>query len=115
MSSASTDNQFRSASETAGRALQLMAQHKVPATPQNFELWFTFTLGTKPDLNRIVNVLIDNKRTFDAETNRSLFLTYIGGGADWDAARAAITEQLLNVISSAQAFLTVGLADTRAH
>jgi diguanylate cyclase len=115
MSSATTENQFRSATETSGRALQLMAQHKVPATPQNFELWYTFALGTKPDLNKIVNVLIDNKRTFDAETNRSLYLTYIGGGADWDAARAAFTEQLLNVISSAQAFLTVGMADTRAH
>jgi diguanylate cyclase len=110
-----TQPDFRNATQTAGRALQLMAQHKVPATPQNFELWFTFALGTKAELNKTINVLIDNKRTFDADTNRSLYLTYVGGGAEWDAQRAAFSEQLLNVISCAQAFLTVGIADSRAH
>ena len=45
---ATTEVDFDRATVTAGRALQLMAQHAVPATPQNFEIWYKFALGTSP-------------------------------------------------------------------
>lgn len=106
---------FDNTTEVAGRALQLMAQHKVPATPQNFELWYTFALGNHAELNKTIAILIDNRRGFDAETNRGLFQTYIGGQNDWDAELAAIAEQLHHVMSWAHQFLAAGIADTRAH
>src|SRR5690242_10779926 len=99
MNPASPDeSDFLHATSMAGRALQLMARHKVPATPQNFEIWFKFSLGTVPELNKTINILIANKREFDAATNRSLFLNYIGAQTDWDAQHGKISGELHKVL-----------------
>jgi diguanylate cyclase len=116
MSPAPTDDMdFDRATAMAGRALQLMSAHDVPATPQNFETWFTFALGTVPELNRIVGILIANKRGFDAETNHSLFLTYVGGEANWTAKQVEISGQLHGLMSSARGYLATSMADNRDH
>jgi diguanylate cyclase len=109
------DIDFDHETATAARALQLMAQHGVPATPQNFELWYRFALGASPELNKVVNILIDNKRSFDAATNRSLFETYVGADADRDARRADVSHQLHALLSSAREYLATSLADNRRH
>src|SRR5262245_64923722 len=93
---------FDYASSMAGRALQLMAQHGVPATPQNFEVWFTFVRGTVPELNKTIKILLGSKRPLDAETNRSLFLNYIGALPDWEAKYSQISAELHAVLRKAQ-------------
>jgi diguanylate cyclase len=116
MNPASTDeSDFSHATSMAGRALQLMAQHKVQATPQNFEVWFKFALGAMPELNKTINILIANKREFDGATNRSLFLSYIGAQAEWDAQHGDISDQLHKVLSSAQGFLATPIRDDGKH
>jgi diguanylate cyclase len=113
MSPASTnESDLVHATSMAGRALQLMAQHKVPATPQNFEVWFKFSLGTMPELNKMINILIANKREFDSAINRSLFLSYIGAQTDWDATHG---DQLHKMLSSAQGFLATSITDNSKH
>jgi len=104
---------FDYASAMAGRALQLMAQHNVPATPQNFEVWFTFVRGTVPELNKTIRILLGSKRPLDAETNRSLFLNYIGAPPDWDARHSQISAELHKVLREAQDFLGATLIDNR--
>src|SRR3954470_3202694 len=99
------ESDFVHATSVAGRALRLMAQHKVPATPQNFEIWFKFSLDTAPELNKTINILIANKREFDGATNRSLFLNYIGAQTDWDAQHGKISGELHKVLSSAKGFM----------
>jgi diguanylate cyclase len=108
-----TEVDFEDASAMAGRAFQLMAQHNVPATPQNFEVWFTFARGTLPELNKTISVLLASKRPLDAETNRSLFLTYIGAARDWEAKQSAISAELHSLMQAAQDFLSASLADSR--
>ena len=116
MNAVSTNkSDFVHATSMAGRALQLMAQHKVPATPQNFEIWFRFSLGTMPELNKTINILIANKRDFDGATNRSLFLNYVGTQADWDAQQGDLSDQLHQVLSSARGFLATPLRDNSKH
>jgi diguanylate cyclase len=105
------ESDFVQATSVAGRALRLMAQHKVPATPQNFEIWFKFSLGTVPELNKTINILIANKRAFDGATNRSLFVSYIGAGSDWDAKHGEISNPLQTILSRAQGFLATSMAD----
>jgi diguanylate cyclase len=106
---------FDDATWMAGRALQLMAEHNVPATPQNFEVWFRFVLGTAPELSRTLNILIDNKREFDSATNRSLYLTHIAAEADREAPHAEISDQLHKLLSGAQGYLARSLSDHRDH
>jgi diguanylate cyclase len=109
------DIDFGHATAAAGHALQLMAQHGVPAAPQNFEVWYRFALGTSPELNKVINILIDNKRSFDAATNRSLFQTYVGGDQDHDAGHADVAHQLHALLSTAREYLGTSLADNRKH
>ena len=58
--------------------MRSMAQQRVPPTPNNFHLWFKYSLGAPADLKRAIDILIGNKRKFDATTNRDLFATYVG-------------------------------------
>ena len=116
MSQVTADNiDFDHATATAGRALQLMAQHGVPAAPQNFEVWYKFALGTSPELNKVINILIDNKRSFDAATNHSLFQTYVATDSDRDGGRIDVTHQLHALLSTAREYLAMSLADNRHH
>jgi diguanylate cyclase len=116
MSQAKADDiDFDHATATAGRALQLMAQHGVPATPQNFEVWYKFALGTSPELNKVINILIENKRSFDAMTIRSLFQAYVDADADRDAGRADVSAQLHVLLSAAREYLASSRADNRKH
>jgi diguanylate cyclase len=116
MSQATAGNiDFDHATATAGRALQLMAQHGVPAAPQNFEVWYKFALGTSPELNKVINILIDNKRSFDAATNHSLFQTYVAAESDRYGGRTDVTHQLHALLSIAREYLAMSLADNRGH
>jgi diguanylate cyclase len=105
------ESDFVQATSVAGRALRLMAQHKVPATPENFEVWFKFSLGTVPELTKTINILIAAKREFDGATNRSLFVSYIGAESDWDAKHGEISNPLQTILSRAQGFLATPMAD----
>jgi diguanylate cyclase len=106
---------FDAATAMASRALELMARHNVPATLQNFAIWFAFTLDTAPELKKVVNILIANKRPFDRATNRSLYLTYIGAESDWDAKHVEISDQLHKLMSTAQGYLATSASDSRDH
>ena len=110
---ATSEVDFDYASSMAGRALQLMAEHKVPASPQNFEVWFTFARATLPELNKTIKILLSSKRPLDAETNRSLYTNYIGAPLDWDAKHGRISADLHKVLRQAQDFLTGSLSDSR--
>jgi len=114
-SAAINDSDVDHATAMAARALQLMTRHKVPATPQNFEVWFKFALGTTPELNQAVNILITNKRPFDAAASRSLFLNYVAATTDWDAEHSEISERLHKVLADAQDFLARTLTENRNH
>jgi len=112
---ATDDTDFEHATATASHALQLMADNAVPATPQNFEVWFKFALGTSPELSKLINILIDSKRGFDSATNRSLFQTYVCGDPDREGSHVDVLEQLQTLLSTARDYLEVSAADNRTH
>ncbi len=116
MNAAATDDiDFEHATATAGRALQLMTEHAVPATPQNFEVWFKFALGGSPELSKIINILIDSKRGFDSATNRSLFQTYVAGDPEREATHVDVLQELKDLLSSARDYLEVSTEANRNH
>src|SRR5260370_39772890 len=95
--------------------MRSMAQQRVPPTPSNFQVWFKYSLGTSPDLKRAIDILIGNKRKFDAATNHDLFVTYIGSHAGDDAAVNNVSQQLRSVMASAKEFLTAAIANNRSQ
>jgi diguanylate cyclase len=106
---------FDYATSVAQKAQSLMAQHRVPPTPDNFAVWFKFALGTSAQLNMAMNVLIGNKRKFDPATNRDLYRAYVGGQAAERAIDLGVSEQLSTLMVSAQQYLATAIDDNRTQ
>lgn len=101
------------AASVAQKALRCMAAEHVPATPDNFSVWFVYSMGVPSDLRRAIDILIGNKRKFDATINRDLFSTYVA--APDGSAAALASQQLHSVMDAAQAFLAAAIADNHAQ
>jgi diguanylate cyclase len=107
---------FEYATEVAEKAVRSMSQQRVPPTPNNFHTWFKYSLGTSPELKRAIDILVGNKRKFDATTNRDLFAAYAGPqtAAD-DTDLNNVSQQLHSVVASAKHYLKVAIADNRSQ
>ncbi|MCK1736418.1 GGDEF domain-containing protein [Bradyrhizobium sp. 138] len=90
-----------------------MAAQHVPATPDNFNVWFVYSMGVPSDLQRAIDILIGNRCKFDANVNRDLFSTYVAA-PDGSAASLA-SQQLHSVMDAAQVFLATAIADNHAQ
>ena len=66
----------------------------MPPTPHNFHVWFKYALGTPVELKRTIDILIANKRKFDAATNRDLYTTYVGSKGTDEAVAHQVSQQL---------------------
>jgi len=102
------------ATTVADRAIRSMSQQSVPVTPGNFSVWFDYAMGTSPALRKTIDVLIGNKRKFDASINRELYATFVKPQSGADAA-GDFPEQLRGVISSAREFLATAISDNRTQ
>ncbi|MFZ0763551.1 GGDEF domain-containing protein [Bradyrhizobium sp.] len=87
-----------------------MSRHGVPPTPDNFSVWFYYVMGGSLTLKKTVDILIANKRKFDAAINRDLYLTYVNPHS---STSGDFPEQLHGVIASAQEFLATAISDNR--
>jgi len=106
---------FEYATSIAEKAMRSMAEQRVPPTPNNFHVWFNYTLGEPPVLKRAIDILIGNKRKFDAATNREIYESYIGSKATDDAVAHDVSQRLHSVMTSARQFLATAIADNRTH
>ena len=106
---------FEYATSVAEKAMQSMAQQRVPPTSKNFQVWFKYSLDTPSDLKRTIGILIGNKRKFDAATNHDLFESYIGSRASDAAVAYDVSQQLHSVMASAKQFLATAIADNQTQ
>jgi diguanylate cyclase len=102
------------ATEVADRAFRSMAQQSVPATPSNFAVWFNYAMGASAALRKTIDILIGNKRKFDASINHELYVTYVGAQSGPSTA-GDFPEQLRDVIAGAKQFLATAISDNRSE
>ena len=57
----------------AERAMDSMARHDVPATPENYTIWYAYVAGSDPELVKALDVVISNHGTFTAERNAEIY------------------------------------------
>lgn len=67
---------FEQAINYARQALEQMVAHTVPATPNNFMVWYTHVSGREPDLSRMISILEDNSQEFTEAVNADLFVKF---------------------------------------
>ncbi|GAK32364.1 GGDEF domain-containing protein [Iodidimonas nitroreducens] len=68
------------AEEFAQSALALMKQHKIPPTPQNYQIWYSYATGRNQSLKTTIDVLISNSCDFNEDRNAEIAEQYFGSG-----------------------------------
>ena len=48
-----------------------------PATPRNYEVWYTYATGYNPSLNQTINETLAQQRHADRRRSRQIYATYI--------------------------------------
>lgn len=85
--------------ETSQAALKIIGQHDLSATPEIYEVWFTYYTRTKPDLIRAIDALMESKTAFTDSICNDLYHRYLSDYKNEDRIRSA-GEQLQSTISS---------------
>jgi diguanylate cyclase len=96
----------------ADAALGSMEQHGIPATPQNYALWYEYHGGYSDSLRRTIDVIVSNG-VFDDRTLQDLYVNFLSSAKEERAVRETslrVQETLHDVISLADSTL----AETRA-
>ena len=65
------------ASEYMRIVLQLLGKHNIPVTPPNYAIWYNYVAGKNKKLNKAIDEIVKEKKTFTGEINQYLYLTYV--------------------------------------
>ena len=83
------DDELKTTTAVAKRVLPKMAEWKVPMTPENYHLWFEYSIGSNEGLTSDINELIASRKPFTSEINKKLYDEYFG-----DEHNRALVEQI---------------------
>jgi len=83
------DDELETVTAVAKRVLPKMAQWKIPMTPENYHLWFEYSIGSNEGLTSDINELIASRKPFTSEINKKLYDEYLG-----DEHNRALVEQI---------------------
>ncbi len=59
-----------------------MAEWKIPLTPENYHLWFEYSIGSNEGLTGDINKIIASGKPFTGEVNKKLYDEYLGNEHD---------------------------------
>jgi len=59
------------------RVTRVMVQRRIPATPENYHVWYNHLAGIDPDLTRTIDALIHAKKEFTDEVCANLYQTFV--------------------------------------
>jgi diguanylate cyclase len=66
------------ATQISSEALRFMAQNQIPATPQNYCVWYGYATGSDPELKKMIDILLSNSQEFTEEKNSEIFERFFG-------------------------------------
>lgn len=72
------NDELRTTTAIAKRVLPKMAEWKVPMTPENYHLWFEYSIGSNQELTSDIDEIIAAKKPFTSEVNKRLYDEYLG-------------------------------------
>jgi len=58
-------------------AIPKMSQLNIPLTPENYHVWYEYTMGGCLELNKAIDKLLKDDTTFTSAINQELYSTYI--------------------------------------
>jgi len=72
------DDELATTTAIAKRVIPKMAQWKVPMTPENYHLWFEYSIGGNEGLTDDINKIIASGKPFSGVVNKQLYDQYLG-------------------------------------
>ncbi|MVV52307.1 diguanylate cyclase [Pseudomonas sp. PB120] len=67
----------REAAALLKQAVPLMVRHNIPPNPVHYALWYTYSKGANPELNRHIDRVVRDFESFPPESATKLFREYI--------------------------------------
>ncbi len=111
-----SENQFMLTQAIAylKQTLPEMSKRRIPATPENYSVWYEYTTGNSPELNRAIDAHIAANLEFTEDLNKHLYETFIAKNETAAAikiqfeVRKLIDELLKDVAQSGEGLSTFG-------
>ena len=66
------------------KAVPLMLKHKIPTTPVNYALWYTYVGEQNPELNRQLDTVISQYNTCPPVSSELLYRQYVADPVELD-------------------------------
>ena len=88
----------------ADTVITTLQRYAIPATPENYALWYEYHGGHSPKLQRTIDVIISNSAGFDEKTLEDLYATFFSSTKEAQAVRETslrVLETLQDVIALA--------------
>lgn len=90
-----------------------MMERKIPSTPQNFTVWYTYVSGREPDLIRAIDKLIAENGEFGSYENAELFEKFFGFTKEGARIQEA-SEQIDTSVKEVSSFLSEAAEGTES-
>jgi diguanylate cyclase len=109
----SNSHELAAATSISERTLSQMREHKVPPTPKNYLVWFTYAQGSNPPLTAHLNSLLAQKQELTPEVLDDLQERFFGGASATDI--HSIGERLRTELSALNSTITAAGSRTAAY
>lgn len=76
------DHNQKTARDHTELALKLMAERKVPATPDNYAVWYAYACGENAELRQMIDAITGKGEEFTATRNAQLHEKFFGTSAE---------------------------------
>ncbi|MEM9682745.1 MAG: diguanylate cyclase [Pseudomonadota bacterium] len=96
---------IETASGYASQAVQLMKDHNLPATPQNYAVWYAYASGNKPDLNKVLDEALSEGASIPESVSRAIYEQFVGDDQR-DTAVLEAGETLTNLAEDIKGMVT---------
>ena len=94
---------YEKAKSTASKALERIEAERLPPSPDIFELWYVYYAAHSPEINRAIDVLVDNGQALNETRCREIYQRFLDEDRQSQYVREAndrITEMLQDLLST---------------
>ncbi|MGB4075176.1 GGDEF domain-containing protein [Pseudomonas sp.] len=103
----------REAAALLKKAVPLMMRHDIPPNPVHYALWYTYSKGLEPELNRRLDKTVADFDSFPPETAAKLFRDYIIHG-ELEEARAG-QQQVIELVDGIEGSVSRSIIGSRNY
>lgn len=103
----------REAADLLKQAVPLMMRHDIPPNPMHYALWYTYSKGQEPELNRRIDKTVKDFDSFPPETAAKLFRDYIIRG-ELEEARAG-QQQVIELVDDIEGGVAHSVVTSQAY